>query len=368
MRNCLLLAVSALAIAASPVLAQGKGGDHGGGPGKGGGGRGDAGPGRGNGGPQGNPGRGPDRAAPAPRADRAPAQARPERGPERRADRGPQGRAPEQSRPEPARIARDDRGPPQARPERGPDRRDGARDIFDRPDLRRDARADARIRDAGPAPKGRRAERVRYADNGRYFAGAPAIIEGCPPGLAKRDNGCLPPGQARRIWGNPRPDDNWYGNWDQWRADPRYDYRYSDGYLYQVDSGTNLISAFLPLLGGALFGGNAWPQSYSDYQVPQYYDDYYGYNDGLDYRYADGAVFGVNPGTNQIDGIAALLTGNDWTVGQAMPAGYDFYNVPPEYRGRYADSGDDLYRYSDGYVYRVDPTSRLVEQAIQLLG
>jgi hypothetical protein len=29
----------------------------------------------------------------------------------------------------------------------------------------------------------------------------------CPPGLAKKDNGCLPPGQAKKMWvvGHPLP-------------------------------------------------------------------------------------------------------------------------------------------------------------------
>ena len=62
-----------------------------------------------------------------------------------------------------------------------------------------------------------------------------------------------------------------------------------------------------------------------------------------------------------------MLTGSDWAVGQPMPAGYDFYNVPPEFRGRYADRPDAWYRYSDGYVYRVNPTDRLIQEAVQLL-
>ncbi len=27
----------------------------------------------------------------------------------------------------------------------------------------------------------------------------------CPPGLAKKDNGCLPPGQAKKMWAVGRP-------------------------------------------------------------------------------------------------------------------------------------------------------------------
>ena len=50
-----------------------------------------------------------------------------------------------------------------------------------------------------------------------------------------------------------------------------------------------------------------------------------------------------------------------------MPLGYDVYNVPYPYRGQYLDGPDALYRYSDGYVYQVDPETRLVAAAIELL-
>ena len=127
---------------------------------------------------------------------------------------------------------------------------------------------------------------------------------------------------------------------------------------------------FGPASGYILYGGNAWPTNYApqNYQVSPYYSRYFGYNDGLDYRYADGAILGVNPQTQTIDGIAALLTGNQWNVGSPMPAGYDLYNVPPAYRNQYLDSPTSMYRYSDGYVYQVDPKTQLVQQAIQLLG
>jgi Ni/Co efflux regulator RcnB len=42
----------------------------------------------------------------------------------------------------------------------------------------------------------------------RYYAGHYGGRKGCPPGLAKKNNGCLPPGQARK-WavGAPLPRD-----------------------------------------------------------------------------------------------------------------------------------------------------------------
>ena len=50
-----------------------------------------------------------------------------------------------------------------------------------------------------------------------------------------------------------------------------------------------------------------------------------------------------------------------------MPIGYDVYNVPYPYRSQYVDGPNSMYRYSDGYVYQVDPETRLVAAAIELL-
>ena len=76
---------------------------------------------------------------------------------------------------------------------------------------------------------------------------------GCPPGLAKKNNGCLPPGQAKKLYnvgqrwpvGYGQP---WtynqipYGMRNQYGFDPRYNYYYGDGYVYRVDPATMLIS------------------------------------------------------------------------------------------------------------------------------
>ena len=184
------------------------------------------------------------------------------------------------------------------------------------------------------------------------------LIAGCPPGLAKRNNGCLPPGQERKIareryaglWGGDRD-----GAW-----------RHENGYLYQVDP-TGAVKGWLPALGGALAPGAVWPSQYAYQPVPQYYTDYFGLNAPMDYRYANGALYGVDPRTQAITQVVALLTGQPISVGQPMPAGYDVYNVPYQYRDQYVDSAAARYRYNDGYVYRVDPTTQLVQAAIQLL-
>src|SRR4029453_11081671 len=75
---------------------------------------------------------------------------------------------------------------------------------------------------------------------------------GCPPGLAKKNNGCMPPGQAKKLYNVGQPFPVGYGNvWNynqipydmrnQYRFQPGYNYYYGDGYLYQVDPGTMLI-------------------------------------------------------------------------------------------------------------------------------
>jgi hypothetical protein len=184
------------------------------------------------------------------------------------------------------------------------------------------------------------------------------LIAGCPPGLAKRNNGCLPPGQERKLLRARY--DNLFG-----RSDP-YSYRFDDGYMYRYDRQGGLLG-YLPALGGALGVGNPWPVQYSYEPAPRYYVDYYRMRDPYDYRYADGAIYAVDPQTQAIQNVVALLTGQPLNVGQRMPQGYDVYNVPYDYRDRYYDTPDMRYRYNDGYVYRVDPTTQLVTAIIQLL-
>lgn len=301
------VAVAALVLPAAAAAQEGHGKGHGGGHGNGGGhGRGHAEQGQ-------DHGRGNDR----------------QHGPERRAERQDERRGPDRvvvrDLPRPDRdvriVTRDPR-----RDDRRGDRRD------DRPDV-------VVIRDV---PR--------------------TVIVGCPPGLAKKDNGCLPPGQARQIARADRTWDDWY--WSQMRDDGRW--RYDDGYVYRMtDNGG--VAGWLPVLGGALGLGNVWPQQYTYQPVPQYYTGYYGLNQPYDYRYADGVVYGVDPQSQAINSVVALLTGQQINVGQRLPAGYDVYNVPYAYRNQYAVGPNAYYRYNDGYVYQVDPTTQLVQAVIQLL-
>lgn len=195
--------------------------------------------------------------------------------------------------------------------------------------------------DGGPARVSFRGER-------------PNMLGGCPPGLARKYNGCNPPGLLRQANAPWQPD--WWGYEDT-------GYRYFDGYLLRTSGPT--ILGYVPLLGGALFIGEPWPAAYETAPVPAYYSDYYDL--GPDYRYYDDTFYRVEPRTGRIVDVAGFLTGDEFVVGQPMPMGYDVYNVPWEYRDRYHDGPDAWYRYADGYIYRIDPRTMAILAAIQLL-
>ena len=81
----------------------------------------------------------------------------------------------------------------------------------------------------------------RYNDGRSYDRSG---RKGCPPGLAKKDNGCLPPGQARkndRDFGNGR-DDNQSQYGDRFRDTDRFTFRrQADGSILQIDRRTGQV-------------------------------------------------------------------------------------------------------------------------------
>lgn len=140
---------------------------------------------------------------------------------------------------------------------------------------------------------------------------------------------------------------------------PYTSYRYANGYVYEVDPFTGLIEDVDPMLGYGYGYGQMMPATYSAYNVPYQYRDYFYDTSDSYYRYAPGAIYQVDPTTSLITAVAALLT-NGMTVGQPMPAGYGAYNVPYAYRGTYFDTPEYMYRYSNGNIYQIDPTTQLV--------
>jgi hypothetical protein len=82
---------------------------------------------------------------------------------------------------------------------------------------------------------------------------------GCPPGLAKKGNGCLPPGQAKKLYGVGHRFDRGFNRWTPYNQIPydirdRYDLnpygRYIDdqNYVYPVDPTTYVVSRVLDAL------------------------------------------------------------------------------------------------------------------------
>ena len=78
----------------------------------------------------------------------------------------------------------------------------------------------------------------------------------CPPGLAKKGNGCMPPGQAKKLYnvGQRLPYGfNGYTPYNQipydlrsrYNLDPYGRYVYDQNYLYRVDPKTQIISSIL---------------------------------------------------------------------------------------------------------------------------
>ena len=266
--------------------------------------------------------------------------------------------------------------------------------------------------------RGDRLARVRDFDVGRSFAAG-----GCPPGLMSK--GCMPPGQAlkaNRIASAEAFRDSriaalafnsparFYDPFEATRFigapystvngivplmafpssasylypdTPDYYYRYGNGYMYEVDRDTSLISALLPLLGGGILPGQYLPNSYMNnpyYGMGSYYPTAYGFNsfypssysgygygyDNLCNRYGNGVVYQVDCGTGFVEDVIPLYAGG-YGVGQMLPSGYGYYNVPTQYRSLYYDTADSNYWYAPGAIYQYDPSSSLITSVAALL-
>ena len=154
---------------------------------------------------------------------------------------------------------------------------------------------------------------------------------------------------------------------DLYRDDDDYYYRYGDGYVYRVDRGDNLVNALLPLIGAGYGIGQPFPyMNNSSYYVPSYYQPFYQDSPYYDYRYANGYVYQIDPYNGYIDNMIPLLD-RGYGVGQMLPASYSYYNVPYQYRDLYYDTDDYYYRYAPGAIYQVDPQSQLITSVASLL-
>jgi hypothetical protein len=143
-------------------------------------------------------------------------------------------------------------------------------------------------------------------------------------------------------------------------------YRYGYGYVYETDCASGLVEDVIPTYDYGYGVGQMLPASYGYYNVPFQYRSHFVDDDDYFYRYAPGSIYRVDRDTALISAVVALLT-NGLSVGQPLPTGYSAYNVPLAYRSTYYDTPDAWYRYDNGYIYAVDPGSRMVRNVVYVV-
>ena len=142
--------------------------------------------------------------------------------------------------------------------------------------------------------------------------------------------------------------------------------RYAYGVIYQVDCMTGMVENVIPTYAGGYGVGQMLPSAYSTYNVPMQYRSMYYPTADYSYWYAPGAIYQYDPSSSLITSVAALMSPG-FTVGQQLPMGYGMYNVPLDYRSTYHDTPDAWYRYNNGYIYQVNPTTQLVTAVVASL-
>lgn len=122
-------------------------------------------------------------------------------------------------------------------------------------------------------------------------------IAGCPPGLAKKGNGCQPPGQAKK-----QP---YYGGYDRDRRDHDRDYVRRDYDRRDDDRAYN--NGYEDGYVDALRGYRIGDYIRSDYVVLDR-PSLYGLDPGSTYYRANGGIYQVDRQTQQILGIIGLAS------------------------------------------------------------
>lgn len=142
--------------------------------------------------------------------------------------------------------------------------------------------------------------------------------------------------------------------------------RYAYGVIYQVDCFTGMVENVIPTYAGGYGVGQMLPSAYSYYNVPMQYRSLYYPTADYSYWYAPGAIYQYDQRSSLITSVAALMSPG-FTIGQPLPVGYTMYNVPLAYRSTYYDTPNAWYRYDNGYIYQVDPSTMLVGSVVASL-
>lgn len=159
----------------------------------------------------------------------------------------------------------------------------------------------------------------------------------CPPGLEKRDNGCLPPGQVGR--------DGRDGRWEDGRSAGRGDMvdRNRDGYDDRDLNRDRRIDE-------------------REWRIAQSYGDRDGRYDRDDDRYdRDDRNNDRDTRRGGIGGAVDGLLGRDTLrVGQRVTADARLGAVPAEHRDHYRDGSGAYYRSDGRAIYQIDARSHTV--------
>ena len=97
---------------------------------------------------------------------------------------------------------------------------------------------------AGHGKAGKQVRSPKRMSTGNRYAG-----KACPPGLAKKYPGCIPPGQWKKGYRIPSTWSDYYVGYerlaefyrDRYEMNPDYRYMYRDGRVYVIDAITRSI-------------------------------------------------------------------------------------------------------------------------------
>ncbi len=113
---------------------------------------------------------------------------------------------------------------------------------------------------AAAKPHGNQGQSGQHGRSGDAY-GYNGHASNCPPGLAKKHNGCLPPGQYKKRFAQGQRFNSTYGQRysynqlpydvrNQYNLDRSNRYYYDQGYLYQVDPRTMVVEQVIRTILG----------------------------------------------------------------------------------------------------------------------
>jgi hypothetical protein len=104
---------------------------------------------------------------------------------------------------------------------------------------------------------------------------------------------------------------NYYNVPNQYRSlyydTPDYNYWYAPGAIYQYDPSSSMITSVAALLSPGFTVGQPLPMGYDVYNVPYAYRSTYYDTPNAMYRYNNGYIYQVDPATMLVSAIVASI-------------------------------------------------------------